>query len=91
MLMPAWVQIDLRPDGEAIQSYLTLLTGKPTVPYVFVDGEFIGGSEARTLLSGLTRSRPDLTLQKWPFMSALLLQQMEPCADLILWQCPRSA
>ncbi|EIE23891.1 glutaredoxin-1 [Coccomyxa subellipsoidea C-169] len=37
--------IDLRPDGDAIQAYLTLLTGKPTVPYVFVDGEFIGGSE----------------------------------------------
>ncbi|BDA46477.1 probable Glutaredoxin-C3 [Coccomyxa sp. Obi] len=37
--------IDLRPDGEAIQTYLTLLTGKPTVPYVFVDGEFVGGSE----------------------------------------------
>lgn len=38
-------QIDLRPDGEAVQAYLTLLTGKPTVPYVFANGEFVGGSE----------------------------------------------
>ncbi|KAK9906670.1 hypothetical protein WJX75_005879 [Coccomyxa subellipsoidea] len=37
--------IDLRPDGDAVQAYLTLMTGKPTVPYVFANGEFVGGSE----------------------------------------------
>lgn len=51
------VQIDLRPDGEAIQSYLTLLTGKPTVPYVFVNGEFVGGSEVRMTVAGLFQDR----------------------------------
>lgn len=43
--MWADAQIDLRPDGDAVQAYLTLMTGKPTVPYVFANGEFVGGSE----------------------------------------------
>ena len=43
--MRADAQIDLRPDGDAVQAYLTLMTGKPTVPYVFANGEFVGGSE----------------------------------------------
>ena len=61
--MRAWVQIDLRPDGDAIQAYLTLLTGKPTVPYVFVNGEFVGGSEVRMLFPGLIQNRPPLAMQ----------------------------
>jgi glutaredoxin-related protein len=46
--MCALVQLDLMPEGPAIQEYLTLLTGKPTVPYVFINGQFIGGSEVRS-------------------------------------------
>ena len=38
-------QIDLLPagEGEQIQAYLTALTDKDTVPYVFIGGSFIGG------------------------------------------------
>jgi glutaredoxin-related protein len=31
--------------GDLVQIVLTELTGQPTVPYVFINGDFIGGSD----------------------------------------------
>lgn len=42
-----FVKLDLIPEGPAIQEYLTLLTDKLTVPYVFIGGQFVGGSEVK--------------------------------------------
>ncbi|GAQ79260.1 hypothetical protein KFL_000270190 [Klebsormidium nitens] len=37
--------IDVDPEGYLMQLVLTELTGQPTVPYVFVNGQFIGGAD----------------------------------------------
>ncbi|CAK9320716.1 unnamed protein product [Citrullus colocynthis] len=42
---PFVVELDLRDDGSQIQSVLLDLTGKRTVPQIFVNGKHIGGSD----------------------------------------------
>ncbi|KAA0025699.1 glutaredoxin-C3 [Cucumis melo var. makuwa] len=42
---PFVVELDLRDDGPQIQSVLLDLTGKRTVPQIFVNGKHIGGSD----------------------------------------------
>ncbi|XP_038881412.1 glutaredoxin-C3 [Benincasa hispida] len=42
---PLVVELDLRDDGSQIQSVLLDLTGKRTVPQIFVNGKHIGGSD----------------------------------------------
>ncbi|XP_022132633.1 glutaredoxin-C3 [Momordica charantia] len=42
---PFVVELDLRDDGFQIQSVLLDLTGKRTVPQIFVNGKHIGGSD----------------------------------------------
>jgi len=37
------VELDLRPDGDEIQTVLGELTGASTVPRCFINGKFIGG------------------------------------------------
>jgi glutaredoxin len=39
-------ELDQRPDGNAIQQELVNMTGQPTVPSVWVGGQFIGGNDA---------------------------------------------
>jgi glutaredoxin-related protein len=38
-------RILLAAIGDLVQIVLTELTGQPTVPYVFINGDFIGGSD----------------------------------------------
>ncbi|XP_030530985.1 glutaredoxin-C3 [Rhodamnia argentea] len=42
---PYVVELDLRDDGGRIQNVLLDLTGRRTVPQVFVNGKHIGGSD----------------------------------------------
>merc|ERR1711933_532411 len=42
---PTVVELDQVEGGAAIQKKLMVLTGKPSVPNVWLDGKFIGGSE----------------------------------------------
>ena len=37
------VEVDKRPDGDALLEYLGTLTGADTVPRVFIDQKFVGG------------------------------------------------
>ncbi|KAK9806845.1 hypothetical protein WJX72_004762 [[Myrmecia] bisecta] len=46
----AFMDIDLRPDMEAIQMFLALLTGERTVPRIFINGKCIGGARELELL-----------------------------------------
>lgn len=39
------VELDETPDGEALQEQLAALSGRDTVPQVFLEGQFFGGSE----------------------------------------------
>lgn len=39
------VELDQREDGPDIQNYMLEITGGRTVPRVFIDGKFIGGSD----------------------------------------------
>lgn len=39
------IELDQRADGAAIQDYMLELTGGRTVPRVFIDSKFIGGSD----------------------------------------------
>jgi len=48
---PVIVEVDEVENGKAIQTALEASTGKATVPVVFLDGKFIGGSEE--VLAGL--------------------------------------
>ncbi|XP_031388644.1 glutaredoxin-C3 isoform X2 [Punica granatum] len=43
---PHVVELDLREDGSEIQRALLDLTGRRTVPQVFVNGKLVGGSDA---------------------------------------------
>ncbi|KAI4326102.1 hypothetical protein MLD38_031448 [Melastoma candidum] len=43
--VPHVVELDLREDGDRIQSALLEFTGRRTVPQVFINGNFIGGSD----------------------------------------------
>ncbi|WVN86263.1 glutaredoxin [Cryptococcus depauperatus CBS 7841] len=45
------LQLDERDDGSAIQAYLKQLNGQATVPYIYINKEFIGGSSELTRLS----------------------------------------
>ncbi|KAG6594793.1 Glutaredoxin-C3 [Cucurbita argyrosperma subsp. argyrosperma] len=42
---PFVVELDLRDDGPQIQSVLLDLTGRRTVPQIFVNGKHIGGAD----------------------------------------------
>ncbi|KAK3410392.1 glutaredoxin-C3 [Eucalyptus grandis] len=42
---PYVVELDLRDDGARIQNVLLDLTGRRTVPQVFVNGKHVGGSD----------------------------------------------
>jgi glutaredoxin 3 len=42
---PLVFELDLRPDGRAIQDYLFTLTGRGTVPNVFIKAKSIGGGD----------------------------------------------
>ncbi|KQK00541.1 monothiol glutaredoxin-S6 [Brachypodium distachyon] len=42
---PYVVELDLREDGQEIQSVLLDLVGRNTVPQVFVNGHHVGGSD----------------------------------------------
>jgi glutaredoxin len=43
-------ELDRRPDGSQIQTFLKTVTGQSTVPSVWVNGSFIGGnSETQSL------------------------------------------
>ena len=44
------VELDKREDGADIQDYLYTVTGGRTVPRVFIDAEFIGGSDETATL-----------------------------------------
>eukprot|EP01126_Amoeba_proteus_P032395 TRINITY_DN3159_c0_g1_i2.p1 TRINITY_DN3159_c0_g1~~TRINITY_DN3159_c0_g1_i2.p1 ORF type:complete len:149 (-),score=8.52 TRINITY_DN3159_c0_g1_i2:12-458(-) len=39
------VELDLRADGSTIQSVLHQMTGQRTVPSVWINGKFVGGSD----------------------------------------------
>jgi glutaredoxin 3 len=39
------IELDMRDDGPSIQSALASLTGRSTVPNVFVGGKSIGGGD----------------------------------------------
>ncbi|CRL00806.1 CLUMA_CG014058, isoform A [Clunio marinus] len=39
------IELDGRPDCQAIQNVLGEMTGAKTVPRVFIDGNFIGGGD----------------------------------------------
>ena len=39
------MELDTRPDGQAIQNYMHRITGARTVPRVFIDGAFVGGAD----------------------------------------------
>eukprot|EP00794_Sanderia_malayensis_P007533 gene7531-8370_t len=43
-------ELDQHEDGPNIQGALKSLTGKATVPHVFIDGKFIGGGDETALL-----------------------------------------
>ncbi|XP_031388643.1 glutaredoxin-C3 isoform X1 [Punica granatum] len=45
---PHVVELDLREDGSEIQRALLDLTGRRTVPQVFVNGKLVGGSDDLT-------------------------------------------
>ncbi|KAK4760830.1 hypothetical protein SAY87_005723 [Trapa incisa] len=51
---PHVVELDLRDDGSEIQSALLDLTGRRTVPQVFINGKLVGGSDdvAAAFMSG---------------------------------------
>ncbi|KAF1796058.1 thioredoxin-like protein [Mucor lusitanicus] len=54
----ATIELDLHPQGEAIQAYLLEKTGQRTVPNVFVNKTHVGGSD------DLAKAERDGTLQK---------------------------
>lgn len=58
---PFVVELDRRADGAAIQGALAALTGRRTVPNVFVGGKTIGGGDdtARLASSGELRRLVD--------------------------------
>jgi glutaredoxin 3 len=39
------IELDIVPDGHAIQNELLTMTGQRTVPNVFVGGKHIGGND----------------------------------------------
>ncbi|KAJ3301065.1 glutaredoxin [Blyttiomyces sp. JEL0837] len=39
------IELDNRPDGDAIQGYLAQKTGQRTVPNIFIDGAHVGGCD----------------------------------------------
>jgi glutaredoxin len=39
------IELDQRPDGDAVQDALAGLTGGRSVPRVFIGGEFLGGND----------------------------------------------
>ncbi|OCF37514.1 glutaredoxin [Kwoniella heveanensis CBS 569] len=45
------LELDERDDGSAIQAYLKELNGQGTVPHVYLNQEFIGGSSDLLKLS----------------------------------------
>ena len=45
------IDIDLRPDMEAVQKELGKITGAETVPRVFIAGSFLGGSDDMEIFS----------------------------------------
>ncbi|WVQ84081.1 glutaredoxin [Cryptococcus sp. DSM 104549] len=45
------LELDERDDGSAIQAYLKELNGQGTVPHVYINQEFIGGSSDLLKLS----------------------------------------
>ncbi|WVQ69039.1 glutaredoxin [Kwoniella sp. B9012] len=47
----AILELDERDDGSAIQAYLKELNGQSTVPHVYLNQEFIGGSSDLLKLS----------------------------------------
>ncbi|KAK8846783.1 glutaredoxin [Kwoniella newhampshirensis] len=47
----AILELDERDDGSAIQAYLKELNGQGTVPHVYINKEFIGGSSDLLKLS----------------------------------------
>ncbi|KAJ1566838.1 thioredoxin reductase, partial [Cladochytrium tenue] len=42
----AALELDVRPDGGAIQNYLQTKTGQRTVPNIFVNGQHVGGCDS---------------------------------------------
>ncbi|KAI8873785.1 thioltransferase, partial [Ramicandelaber brevisporus] len=49
------IELDLIPDGAAIQAYLLAKTGQRTVPSIFINQKHIGGCD--NLLSGLASGK----------------------------------
>lgn len=45
------IELDERPDGDAIQAELARMTGARTVPRVFVNGKCIGGGDDTAALA----------------------------------------
>ena len=39
------LELDVRPDGAAIQAELAKMTGQRSVPNVFVNGQHVGGND----------------------------------------------
>ena len=51
------VELDLRADGRAVQAYLQATTGSRTVPSVWLNGKYFGGSD--DTVSGLASGKFD--------------------------------
>jgi glutaredoxin 3 len=59
---PTVVELDQAEGGASIQKKLEALTGKSTVPNVWLDGKFIGGSEE--IIAGVTSGMFDAVEKK---------------------------